>query len=109
VDTVPIQPYSGPIIRRTALPAPAPKAEPSLIGMLKKNVGKVCLGSVESRQFESWRTASDTYFLIGHVHHFFRRYFQRAYFSASEARRGGRVFRFAEAVSHGIHTVKNLA
>lgn len=36
------QVYSGPIVRRTALPAPAPKSEPSLIGMLKKNVGKVC-------------------------------------------------------------------
>ncbi|KAJ9124260.1 hypothetical protein QFC22_001059 [Naganishia vaughanmartiniae] len=33
--------YSGPIIRRSALPAPAPKTEPSLIGMLKKNVGKI--------------------------------------------------------------------
>ena len=31
---------SGPIIRRTSLPAPSPAAEPSLIGMLRKNVGK---------------------------------------------------------------------
>lgn len=38
--TVP-QAYTGPIVRRKALPAPAPKAEPSLISMLKKNVGKV--------------------------------------------------------------------
>lgn len=44
-DLVPAHTYSGPIVRRTALPAPAPKAEPSLIGMLKKNVGKVCSAS----------------------------------------------------------------
>lgn len=40
-DTTARQAFSGPIIRRKNLPAPAPKAEPSLIGMLKKNVGKV--------------------------------------------------------------------
>ncbi|KAJ9109894.1 hypothetical protein QFC19_001874 [Naganishia cerealis] len=40
VVSAPHRRYSGPIIRREALPAPAPKAEPSLIGMLKKNVGK---------------------------------------------------------------------
>jgi hypothetical protein len=88
---VPTQKYSGPIVRRTALPAPAPKAEPSLIGMLKKNVGKVCLGFVGSCQFESWRTTSNAYFLTGHVHHLLRRHFQRAYFLAPEACRGGRV------------------
>lgn len=31
---------SGPINRRTSLPAPSPASEPSLIGMLRKNVGK---------------------------------------------------------------------
>jgi hypothetical protein len=31
---------SGPVTRRTSLPAPSPASEPSLIGMLRKNVGK---------------------------------------------------------------------
>lgn len=31
---------SGPVTRRTSLPAPSPASEPSLISMLRKNVGK---------------------------------------------------------------------
>lgn len=71
VATPPKQPYSGPIVRRTALPAPAPKAEPSLIGMLKKNVGKVCSTSVKSRQCEYRHAIAKTCSATGHVYHFF--------------------------------------
>lgn len=69
------QAYTGPIIRRKALPAPAPKAEPSLISMLKKNVGKVSDTSLAAiSQLEAEPNINNL--SLGHVNNSFRCYLQ---------------------------------